>query len=416
MLTIQIGHRGYDKVFGWKEADFDEAFPIISIDFPATTYELLDILERAKLDAESEMYMSLLPDKFSYLVPDVNSIDDLFILNEASKRMCDMDTNQLIALTALAQTATSNWKNSLSASRLYDLTCSVDQCCVIPSAPDLYHLGQHYIRNDLLQQYSSLPQSVKDALNCELIGAQVFYETNGIFIENRIGFAIPYKGYVIQTEDIIEASQSLDLNNKPPEYSIRVQARCSEGAKFITLDLPMAQDELHRRLSELDPEGQGGLDYYCVDCRIVSLIDIVKFYASALNEPDFDQLNDFARGIAALSYDEAIEYGAAILLRKPENTNDAIRILKEVGEYILLPEIRSAEDYGKYELNRLLDAADTVYILEHLDLEAYGDDLLKNRDVRLTPYGAIERKDGLPIYALSESQDYDHSNMGEMLM
>ena len=89
---------------------------------------------------------------------------------------------------------------------------------------------------------------------------------------------------------------------------------------------------------------------------------------------------------------------------------------KEIDEYDFRQEIRSAEEYGQSEIERMLDELDAQYVLAHLDLKGYGKDLIEYRDIRITPYGSIERRDGLPIITIEEQRARDQQIMSSPQM
>lgn len=179
MFTLHIGHKMSDDAFGWPIDAIDSSRPVVEVELPATTYELLELFEKAELDAESKIYVYGNSTVFNYHLPKIECIEEVVILNEAAHKMSDMDDIGLTALVALVQRESDGWKHKISTSRLYDLACSVNQCEVIPEIEDIRELGRYYVKNDLIPEVKDLGESLKKALNYDYLGLQVANETKG---------------------------------------------------------------------------------------------------------------------------------------------------------------------------------------------------------------------------------------------
>jgi hypothetical protein len=59
---------------------------------------------------------------------------------------------------------------------------------------------------------------------------------------------------------------------------------------------------------------------------------------------------------------------------------------------------------AREELGVIVSEKDADLLIEHLDLRAYGKDLLERQNAALTDYGLVQRRDGQPLMAQTETQ------------
>ena len=72
---------------------------------------------------------------------------------------------------------------------------------------------------------------------------------------------------------------------------------------------------------------------------------------------------------------------------------------------MLFEDIRNPEDMGRYRLTYLLPDEDRDPILKHINLYAYGKEIMEQTpEAAISPYGLIERTDGQPILAPPQQQ------------
>lgn len=417
---IGLGHKRHNDVPGWATDDFEESKPVITIELPATMYELQDVLDRVGLKEDAELHIRYDAGEYEYLEPRLENLGDVVLLNAAAEKLIDMDEEQLIAVIALVQKDTNSWQKQISASRLYDLVCAADQCEVIPDITDAYELGRYLAGKNLIPELAHESEAIKRIADYRLLGNQIQSKNDGIFIGcQRCNFNIPYKGYVRLKGEIKEYATKLNRAIELPSYSMRIYARCHETKAGMFLNLPMEPEELNKAIATLNAPRPEELEYLCDDCKIPMLNDVIRYYSYSSRNTgcaDFEQLNELAQRIADLTYAETELYRAALTLRKPVDASDALYVLQEIEDYDLRADVRSVRDYGESEIKRILDECDAQYVLANLNLESYGKDLIEFRDIYITEYGAIERKDGLSICPINEERQQEAPVMSEPQM
>ena len=75
----------------------------------------------------------------------------------------------------------------------------------------------------------------------------------------------------------------------------------------------------------------------------------------------------------------------------------AAGLAEHIGDYILTPEISSPQEAAIDELNFTMDAHSAELLLPHVNLFAYGNEIIKDDNAALTSYGLLHREDYQPM-------------------
>ena len=80
-------------------------------------------------------------------------------------------------------------------------------------------------------------------------------------------------------------------------------------------------------------------------------------------------------------------------------------IAQDLDSYMLSEDIRNPEDMGRWTLDFMLSDEDRNLILKHINLYAYGKELLEQTpSAAMSPYGLVDRTDGQSILAQVQQQ------------
>ena len=92
-----------------------------------------------------------------------------------------------------------------------------------------------------------------------------------------------------------------------------------------------------------------------------------------------------------------------------EKTTDttAILLAERMDEYILTPEISSPQETAVDQLRFLLDDAAAEQLIPHVNLFAYGNEVIRHDNAALTPYGLLHRADYQPMLSPSQEKQMD---------
>ena len=73
---------------------------------------------------------------------------------------------------------------------------------------------------------------------------------------------------------------------------------------------------------------------------------------------------------------------------------------------MLSENIRNPEDMGRWQLDYLLARDDRDLVLKHINLYAYGKEVLEQTEsAAMSAYGLVDRRDNQPLFSLNRHGD-----------
>jgi len=113
-----------------------------------------------------------------------------------------------------------------------------------------------------------------------------------------------------------------------------------------------------------------------------------------------EQLNRFARCLEELDMNgELVKFKAVAQQLQLSRLEEAIALTGHLDEYSFEPEIHSPRELARDELGVITGEKECKLLLPHLDLDAYGQDVMRRDNGVLGDYGYLARLDGQPIQA-----------------
>ncbi|MEM5767704.1 MAG: antirestriction protein ArdA [Bacillota bacterium] len=345
-------------------APYSEAYA--DLDLPASPYELLDALDKLRLDEGEAPYLQINEYyDFEELAPLLSGDAGFYELNALAQKLSELDERQQVSFEGLVQMEVNKKQGFIPMSRLIDLAYSTD-CCHVTDALNDSQLGRFYAENGFVPEVEHLPDKVFELLDFERIGREARIGECGVFTK---------QGYVVQHTELNEAFQTLDLTLKQPDYQILMELTDSG---FLGLPQTALPDTPPRR---------------CLDCRIPLLsgaLDSVK---------DIEILNGFAEQLSTMTGKEILRYKAVLTATECGDLQSAVSLLDNLDHYMLDTKISSPESAALAELNFMVDGKDVERLQRYMNLPAYGRDLLEQDNAVITPYGRMDRDDFQPMAA-----------------
>ena len=80
-----------------------------------------------------------------------------------------------------------------------------------------------------------------------------------------------------------------------------------------------------------------------------------------------------------------------------QNIDTALTLIDTPEQYTFSPQLSSPANIAMDNLRYVIDKTELDLLLPHLNLDAYGQELLTVQNAVLTDYGLIERTDGQPV-------------------
>jgi len=145
-------------------------------------------------------------------------------------------------------------------------------------------------------------------------------------------------------------------------------------------------------------------DQYDSTIKMLEALDIIE------GSSNFTEVEALAAVLEQLNRSELALYRAVLSATNCTELSQAFELRNQLDQYILAPEISTPEDQARAELALMLPKSEAQTVASHLNLYAYGRELMEKNNSVQTDYGLLERRDGQPIQTMEEP----HLEMGGM--
>ena len=300
--------------------------------------------------------------RFEELEPRLDGSGSFYELNALAQRLSELDEEQSAAFAGLVEME--HTIKPIPLPRLIDLAHSTECCHMLLDALNDSQLGRIRAESGQVPGIAALPKETFEILDFEQIGRRTRIAENGVFVERSMDHP---GGYVALDSPLLEAAKTLELTPRVPDYTMLLEVSHSRGA--VQLKLPADERMLEAVPKALDEPDWQDLSWRCLDCKVPSLMDskTLVLYKALLEASDCRDL-----------------LSAELLANQLPN-------------YTFSPQFSSPAELAKEELSVLLCKPEAETILPHVNLQKYGEALIKQCGGELTGYGLIERTDGYPI-------------------
>ena len=351
-----------------------------ALDLPARPWAMRDALEKLWLREGQEPYWQVEDlGRYDFLAIHLDKCD-LYHFNALAEQLGTFNEADAIVFEGLVQMES----DELTVQRMLDLAYSTDCCHVVPEVRDDAALGRFYVENDFLPELERVPDSVLELLDYEKIGQQVR--------QNECGTITPH-GYVERHSDLKQAPADLGKPSQKPAYIMRFL--CSNESQTVPLNLPASQPELNTVLTRLALDDWQEVH---LECKDTAMPEMWSFTDMAYD--GMEQLNRFARCLEELDMNgELVKFKAVAQQLQPSRLDEAIALTGHLDEYSFEPEIHSPRELARDELGVIAGEKEGELLLPHLDLDAYGRDVMQRDNGVLGDYGYLARLDSQPIQA-----------------
>ena len=273
---------------------------------------------------------------------------------------------------------------------MLDLAYSVDCCHVVPEVRDDTALGKFYVENDFLPELEKVPDKVLEMLDYAKIGRTMRQgEQSGI---------TPH-GYVEQHSELKQAPVDLGKPPRKPAYMMRFL--CSNEHQTVLLNLPASQVEMNTVLTRLALDNWQEAHLECEDTAMPEMWSFTDMAYDGM-----EQINRFAQCLEELDRNnELIKFKAVAGQLDISGLDDMFALAEHLSEYALEPGIHSLEGLAREELSVIVSDPARDLLTRHLNMEAYGADLLWRDHGLFSDYGYICRPDGQPLQVPRQGVD-----------
>ena len=373
------------------------------LDLPASPWELWDALEKVRLQTDDILYMEIEDYyAFEHLAPHLNGLEiSLNELNDLAALLSALDEVQEVAFDGFLRMEVQNKVDTnggvITLQDLRDLAVSAKPDCYhVVDAADDAALGRFYAENDFIPELEGVPYAVFKMLDFAGIGRMMRHGENGVFVGNC---------YVLRDSELTAAPPCAKGLPSKPSYLFRLTLGLHpdfKDARTVTLDLPATEAKLsaaQEQLGTLNWENTVVLNYD-------GILPNAAFFADLPSE--LEAFNEFAKAVQDIPFPEKQLPKLKALLKQFEvqDIETAIGLTEHLDDYVLTPEISSPQETAIDQLHFMTDDHSVELLISHVNLYAYGCDLIREDNAVLSPYGLLHRADYQPMLTpVQESQE-----------
>ena len=364
------------------------------LDLPASPWELWDALEKVRLKDGEALYMEI-DDyyAFEYLAPHLEELDiSLNELNDLAARLATLDEVQGIAFEGLFSMEVQKKVNTnggiITLQDLRDLAVSAKTDCYhVVEAADDAQLGRFYAENEFIPELDGVSNEVFEMLDFAGIGRMIRCSENGVFVNSL---------YVLRDGELTTAPPVQKALPGKPGYLFRLTLGLHPdigGNRTTELDLPASEEALataQEQLGTLNWENTVVLDYD-------GILPNAAFFADLPTE--LEAFNVLAAAVRDMPSPEKQLPKLRALLKQFEvqDIATAISLTECLDDYVLTPEISSPQETAIDQLHFMTDDHSAELLLPHVNLFAYGNEIIREDNAVLSPYGLLHRADYQPM-------------------
>ena len=369
---------------------------------PASPWEVVDALDKVRLNEGEQLYMEIEDyDAFEYLSPHLDGLDiSLNELNDLAALLSVLDEVQEVAFEGMFSIEVQRKVNAnggvITLQDLRDLAVSAKTDCYhVVDAADDAQLGRFYAENEFIPELDGVSNEVFEMLDFAGIGRMMRCSENGVFVNSL---------YVLRDGELTTAPPVQKTLPEKPGYLFRLTLGLHPDIgddRTVTLILPAAEVELLDAQAQLGAEGWEGV-------TVIDYDGIIPYAAEFTDLPmELEEFNVLAAAVRDMPSPEKQLPKLKALLKQFEvqDIATAISLTECLDDYVLTPEISSPQETAIDQLHFMTDDHSVELLLSHVNLYAYGCDLIREDNAVLSPYGLLHRADYQPMLSpMQETQ------------
>ena len=393
-----MGKKIFEVYLAKEDVPNNEAYA--KLDLPASPWELWDALDKVRLQTDDILYMEIEGyDAFEYLSPHLAGLDiSLNELNDLAALLSALDEVQEAAFEGLFSMEVQRKVNAnggvITLQNLRDLAVSAKTDCYhVVDAADDAQLGRFYAENEFIPELDGVSNEVFEMLDFTGIGRMMRCSENGVFVGSL---------YVLRDGELTTAPPIQKTLPEKPGYLFRLTlGLCPDfgGDRTAVLDLPASEEALaaaQEQLGTLNWENTVVLNYDGILPHIAVFADLPM---------ELEKFNAFTKTVRDIPRSEVPKLKALLKQFEVQDIETALFLTEHLADYILTPDLSSPQETAIDHLRFMTDDHSAELLLSHVNLYAYGCDLIKEDNATLSPYGLLHRADYQPMLSpMQETQ------------
>ena len=395
-----MGKKIFEVYLAKEDVPNNEAYA--KLELPASPWELWDAMEKVRLQTDDILYMEIEDYfAFAYLSPHLDGLDiSLNELNDLAALLSALDEVQEVAFDGFLRMEVQNKVDTnggvIMLQDLRDLAVSAKTDCYhVVDAADDAQLGRFYAENEFIPELDGVSNEVFEMLDFAGIGRMMRCNENGVFVGSL---------YVLRDGELTTAPPVQKTLPEKPGYLFRLTLGLRPdfgGNRTAVLDMPASEEALaaaQEQLGTLNWENTVVLNYD-------GILPNAVFFADLPSE--LEAFNEFAKAVQNIPFPEKQLPKLKALLKQFEvqDIATAISLTECLDDYVLTPEISSPQETAIDQLHFMTDDHSVELLISHVNLYAYGCDIIKEDNAVLSPYGLLHRADYQPMLSpMQETQ------------
>lgn len=376
------------------------------LDLPASPWELWDALDKVRLQKDDILYMEIEDYyAFAYLAPYLDGLEiSLNELNDLAAQLAALDEVQEVAFDGFLRMEVQNKVDTnggvITLQDLRDLAVSAKTDCYhVVDAADDAQLGRFYAENGFIPELDGISDGVFKMLDFARIGKALRTGEGGVYVSGC---------YVVRDGGLLTAPPVQKTLPEKPGYLFRLTLGLHPDIgddRTVTLILPAAEAELLDAQAQLDTEGWEGV-------AVIDYDGIIPYAAEFTDlRMELEEFNVLAAAVRDMPFPEKQLPKLKALLKQFEvqDIETAMGLTEHLDDYVLTPEISSPQETAIDQLHFMTDDHSVELLISHVNLYAYGCDLIREDNAVLSPYGLLHRANYQPM--LSPVQKVSEANM-----
>ena len=359
----------------------------VELDLPASDHEMLDMMERLRLEPGKLPYVEVLKIREEYGCLDkcIHEQPDIYQLNALARKLSEFTSVQeMAAFEGLVGMEIGKSAVTIELPRLIDFAHSTDCCVVAADAMTDFQLGKFLVGNDFIKDTNGLTEAALALLDYGKIGREHRERENSVYTSF---------GYVERQSEIHCVSKTMDFLPGKPPYTILVNmaalplAGGGRKPEVIQLRLPAPEEQLRETLEKLGKPDWKDVAVSIQDCALPCLNHEMYFNGET------PQILELSHRLSELDAKGRLTRYKAILAA--EDCSDLSRMISLAGmvdEYFFESKVSSPEDMARDELKVVIGDKDAKTLMPYIDLHSYGRALLERDHATITGYGLVERE------------------------
>ena len=364
------------------------------LDLPSSPWEVWDAMEKVRLQTDDILYMEIEDYyAFEYLAPHLDGLEiSLNELNDLAAQLAALDEVQEVAFDGFLRMEVQNKVDTnggvITLQDLRDLAVSAKTDCYhVVDAADDAQLGRFYAENDFIPELDGVSDAVFKMLDFAGIGRMMRHGENGVFVGSL---------YVLHDGELTAAPPCPKELPPKPSHLFRLTLGLHpdfKDARTATLNLPATEAELsaaQEQLGTLEWENAVVLDYDGIIPNAANFADLPM---------EMNAFNSFSGAVRDIPFPERQIPKLKALLEQFEvkDIGTAMQLVEHLEDYNLTPKLSSPQETAIDQLHFMTDEHSVELLLPHVNLYAYGCDIIKEDNASLTPYGLLHRADYQPM-------------------